>query len=243
MENSFNRYVDMKADFKRPAEVFDPAGEELAQILATGLPSQDITVVKVEGGDDSLYWVECQSGSSTIELTMGVDNPMAREEEEYRWFVSPREQRSPAGNQTQQEADLQKLMFAVDAVIKSNDRINDVRWFPQFEEPTYLAFLAPSEDPHLDPNWQEHVPSIIRYDLLLDRIKSRFLNVWFFMLLLVCITVSSIFEWETVREFSVWIFFLLLVGPIVATIVFNICLQKEYRELQLEKAQEDHEPS
>ena len=78
-------YVDVRADFPRPASIAEPTGAELAAILADGLPKHGVQATKSECVDFAHY-VECSMGASAIELMVGAEY---LDETDNRWYIQP----------------------------------------------------------------------------------------------------------------------------------------------------------
>ena len=169
MTDELNYYVDLRADFKHPDSIDEPSGEELAAILAEGLPTHGITVLKTEGIDFS-YFVECVSGSSTIELMVGDD--FLLDDADNRWYIQPCKDRSFFSRKDQFESDCRTLLLAVDKTLRGCSRISDIRWFPFFETPDYLALLPYSSGPVRAPDFMEQLHPLIRFDWRVSRILS-----------------------------------------------------------------------
>ena len=162
MNDELNYYVDLRADFKRPESIEEPTGGELAGILAAGLPAYGITVNKNKGVD-SCHYVACVAGSSIIELMVSTQ---IFDETEERWDILPN------ASDTVPVSDYRTLLMAVDSVLRNCDRISDIRWFPQFETPEYLALMPSSPGPIRDANLKDCVHPLIHCYWSLNRVNN-----------------------------------------------------------------------
>ncbi len=165
MNDTLNYYVDLKADFNRVESLEKPSGEELANIIATGLPSHGITIRKIEGVD-FCHYIECDVGSSTIELMVGEQ---LLDETKSRWDIQPCAKRSIFGRDRVPDENYRLLLSAVDTMLRECDRISDIRWFPGFETPEYLALMPYSAGPIRDPDYEKRLHPLTRLDWLLNR--------------------------------------------------------------------------
>lgn len=182
MTEDFNYFVDMKADFPWPESADEPAGEELANILAAGLPRHGIEVVKVEG-DEYCYWVECLVGATNIDLNVSAE---MLDDQHHRWQIIPWKQpNSSFGRREDPDPDYRVLMLAIDPVLKECDRISDIRWFPTYETPDYLALLPHSSGPIRDPDYEARLHPLIRLDQRIERITELFFRPLGFTLAIV----------------------------------------------------------
>jgi len=173
MGEDLNYYVDFRADFKRPASLEEPAGEELARLLEEGLPAHGIPALKVKDGNFS-YFVECLSGTSKIELMLGLVDPV--DDDCYRWLVLPCAKRNFFGRKDYPESDYRQLLFAIDKTLQGCDRVEDIRWFPGFETQEYLSLMPPSPGPLRDPQLDERVHPLVRFDRRVNRITHTVLS-------------------------------------------------------------------
>ncbi len=202
MNEELHYYVDLRADFKRPESIDEPTGAELAAIIGDGLPKHGVTVCKNEGVDFAHY-VECVAGSSRIELMVGAE---VLSEEDNRWYIQPCAKRTFFGCQAVSNSDYRMLLLAVDAILRECQRVSDIRWFPTFETPEYLALMPYANGPIRDPDYAHHLHPLIWFDWQLNRITNlivRPLGIISFFLLS-CVLVVA----------------LPAVGPVVITVLF-----------------------
>jgi hypothetical protein len=94
------------------------------------------------------------------------------DDEHNRWYIMPCRKRSTFDRKDHLESDYRQLMLAIDPVLKNCDRISDIRWFPGFETPDYLALLPHSLGPIRDADYETRLHPLIRLDRRIDRITD-----------------------------------------------------------------------
>lgn len=206
MKIDLHNYVDFQADFRHPSSIDEPSGEELAAILAEDLPRHGIIVLKTEGSDFAHY-VECESGSSTIELMVGAETLGLAN---CRSYILPFTKRTFFGHKTVLDSDYRTLFLAVNEVLHASERISDIRWYPEFEGPEYLALTPHSPGPIPEADFGHAMHPLIRFDRRLERVISAIYHPFgmFGFFVLTCILIAIAPE----------------VGIVIATILFFTAL-------------------
>jgi len=158
MNEDLHFYVDLRGDFRRPESIEEPSGDELAAILANGLPEHGVAVLKNEGIDFSHY-LDCDVDGCTVELMVGAE---VLDGTNNRWYIQPYAKRNFFGRETVPAAAYRKLLIAVDAVLHSSPRISDIRWFPSFDTPEYLALMPAASTPIRADDYADNLHPLIR---------------------------------------------------------------------------------
>jgi hypothetical protein len=118
---------------------------------------------------DLAHCVECKSGSSTIELMVGAE---LRDDANDRWYIQPCTKKSLFGPKKVPSSDCRSLLLAVDEVLQASERVSDIRWYPSFDTPEYLALMPHSGGPVRDADFDDRLHPLIRFYWKLDRITS-----------------------------------------------------------------------
>jgi len=202
MNEELHYYVDLCGDFRRPASIEEPSGDELAAILADGLPKHGVTVLKNEGIDFS-HFLDCDVDGCTVELMVGAED---LDETNNRWYIQPCAKRSFFGRQVVPDATYRKLLLSVDAVLRSSPRISGIRWFPSFNTPAYLALMPAASSPIRAADYADNPHPLIRTYWRLNAITNACLHP-IFMILFFLSTVVLVFAFPNA-------------GPVVVTIFF-----------------------
>ena len=206
MNEELHYYVDLCGDFRRPASIEEPSGDELAAILADGLPEHGVAVLKNEGVDFSHY-LDCDVDGCTVELMVGAE---VLDDTNNRWYIQPCAKRNFFGRETVSDATYRTLLLAVDAVIRSSPRISDVRWFPCFDTPEYLALMPVASNPIRTPDYADNLHPLIRTYWNLNSISN------------LCVHPISLVLFFVLASFGSFLF--PAIGPMVASIVFFTAL-------------------
>lgn len=172
MNEELHSYVDVRADFPRPESIDVPTGSELATILADELPKHGVQATKSKDVDFAHY-VECSMRASTIELMVGAEY---LDEADNRWYVQVCPKRTFFGRQAVTYSDYRELLLAVDAVLRECDRVSEIRWFPNFEVPEYLALMPRADGPIRAPDYIQQLHPLIWFDWQLDRISNQIVS-------------------------------------------------------------------
>ncbi|MBB3210535.1 hypothetical protein FHS27_006382 [Rhodopirellula rubra] len=187
MNEELHYYVDLCGDLRRPESIEEPSGDELAAILADGLPKHGVAVLKNEGVDFSHY-LDCDVDGSTVELMVGAE---VLDDTNNRWYIQPCAKRNFFGRETVPDATYRTVLLAVDAVIRSSPRISDVRWFPCFDTPEYLTLMPGANSPIRAPDYADNAHPLIRAYWNLNAITNICLHpvfmVSFFLLTIVLV--------------------------------------------------------
>lgn len=227
MKIDLHNYVDMRADFHRPAAIDQPTGGELAAILAAGIAQRDIRVTKTEAVDFANY-VECEVGTSSIELMVGAEFLNGAND---RWYVQPLAKRTFFGTKEVSENDYRELLLALDDVLKNCDRVSDIRWYPSFDTPEYLALMPRSDGPIPEPSYFDNLHPLIwiywRLNQIIEFLESP-IGFWGFVIL-ACILLGAI------PQFGMYIvtllFFTSLAMMTVVPLVLSIFVSREAKRL------------
>lgn len=227
MKIDLHYYVTLRADFPRPESIEEPTGADLAAILSAGLAQRNIKIAKTEAVDFANY-VECELGSSSIELMVGAE---LLDDANDLWYIQPCAKRTYFGSKKVSENDFRKLLIAVNDVLQNCERISEIRWFPSFDTPEYLALMPRSDGPIADPDYFDKLHPLIRVYWRLNQITGFVVSpigvIGFFVL--ACILVFAI------PQFGVHIvtvlFFSALAMMTVVPFILSIFVNREANRL------------
>ena len=206
MNEDLHYYVDLCGDFRRPESIDEPSGDELAAILADGLPEHGVTVLKNEGIDFS-YYLDCDVDGCTVELMVGAE---ILDDTSSRWYIQPCAKRNFFGRQTVPDAACRQLLLAVDAVLHSSPRISGIRWFPSFDAHEYLALMPAANGPIRAADYADNLHPLIRTYWNLNAVTNICLHpIFMISFFLSTIVLVSAFP---------------NAGPVIVTIVFFFIL-------------------
>ncbi len=93
-------------------------------------------------------------------------------EEKDRWYIQACSKESYFTRKDHPKADYRRLLLAVDATLQENDRVADIRWFPGYETPNYLALLPHSSGPLRDADYEQQLNRWVRLDWRFNRITN-----------------------------------------------------------------------
>jgi len=158
MKSNLLYYVHFKADFSRPDNVMGPTGEELAEILFAGLTEEGIEVTKAQEFDVANY-LECQLGSSEIELLVGADLEAKSNDQ---WYISSCQKRGNFRDKPIPEEVYRDFLIDVNNVIHNSPRISEIRWFPGYDTLDVLSLMPLSDSPVRSPGYDDEILPLIR---------------------------------------------------------------------------------
>ena len=202
MNEELHYYVDLCGDFRRPTSIEEASGDELAAILADGLPDHGVTVLKNEGIDFS-HFLDCDVDGCVVELMVGAE---VLDDTNNRWYIQPCAKRNFFGRETVPDTVYRKLLLAVDAVLRSSPRISGIRWFPCFDIPEYLALMPADDSPIRSSDYADNPHPLIRTYWKLNSISS------------ICVHPISLILFFLLASFGSFLF--PAIGPAIASIVF-----------------------
>ncbi len=165
---NINKFVVFHADFRWPTPDEIAAAEELAEHLAASLTAHGISVEEVDG-DELGHEIKCGVGDSTITLWVTADT---LKDEPGDWTAGICAKQTFFGDKPHAEDDVITLVQALDACLQESERIWDIRWYPHFETPDYLALMTASDGPICDPELYEQMHPVLRRDMQLMRLTN-----------------------------------------------------------------------
>jgi hypothetical protein len=152
-------------------------------------------------------------------------------DEDSRWHIQPCAKRSFFGRKDHPESDYRTLLLAVDKTLRDCSHISDIRWFPFFDTPDYLALLPYSSGPVRAADFQEQLHPLIRLDWQISRISSAIasplgLALGFVFLLLIAAIAPAF-----VRYIAFAVFVFMLVLMVVVPMVLGSLIRRQARRI------------
>jgi|GEM_PF-4036924 len=214
MEKLLNLYAVVDADFARAKSFEVPSGKELAQVIADGLADQDVQVERVEPVD-FCYAVKCDLGGIQVQFEVGEEIPP---DESDAWSIQIC---APDASKKQVDSafvEIEKLLMALDHVLKTSERISEVRWYPSFETPGFLALMPALSGPTRSPDYESQLHPLTRYDQWWDRSKVPMYGC---LSGLGAVLIGAALKLDFVMQAGT----LLFLGAILAMMVVPLCLR------------------
>ena len=227
MHEQLHYYVHFQADFIRPASYDEPSGQELAAVLADGLPLYGINVEKVEGLDFAHY-LQCVSGSSTIELMVGAELDMEREQ---LWYVQPCAKRSIFQRSVVPFEDYRDLLLAVDATLQRCDRVTAIRWFPAFETNDYLSLMPEATSPLRAADYEASLHPLIRLQWRLNRLLHVAVSPMTLLGSFCLVMIVAVWMPQIVAPLVSFLFFSVLILAIAAPFIISVLIARTARQV------------
>jgi len=196
-------------------------------VLADALARDGIAIIRNEGVDFAHY-VECQAGISTIELMVGAELIDGGND---RWYVQPCRKRTFFGHKQMIDTDLRAILLSVDGALRDCPRVSDIRWYPSFDTPEYLALMPRSDGPVPESDYGSSLHPLIRFYWRLNQVTGMITHplgiVGFFILVCGLMVAAP----ESGKVIASALFFTALAFMTVVPFVLSILVSREARRL------------
>jgi hypothetical protein len=150
-----NTCVRFKGDFSKAESEREVAGRELADFLASRLPQKGCLIDGVES-DEISFTVKARSGNIDYPLMICLNF-----EDKKHWeIICPRRK----GFFSREfgvgyEAELGELVQAIDEILRSDERISDVKWFEDYGE-LHGSYDTAKSSKFVNILWKYHEKSL-----------------------------------------------------------------------------------
>jgi hypothetical protein len=218
---SLNTFVDFVADFPEPGASDDLPGKEVAEFLASGLQCRGIEAIRIaDERPDIGRYVYCSFRDQHFAICVTFDN----RERDGRWQLLPypaddRGRIDRRKRRNHSEA-FETLLLAIHETLRQSPQVREVRWFPHFREPHYLAIQRPGDGPIRDPRAEQHWPFVLRLDRFLNDVSRLLVSPLVCLLVFVAATALAAidFSWALVLV-AVWLTAAALSGIVLRALV------------------------
>jgi hypothetical protein len=132
-----------------------------------------------------------------------------------------------------QSSDLRAVLQSVDGALRRCSRVSDVRWYPSFDTPQYLALMPYSDEPIPEPDYGSKPHPLIglywRLNNVTEMITSPVTAIGFFLFAFTLTVIAP----EVGLVVIMVLFFAALAVMILAPLMLSILVSHEAQRRQI----------